>query len=380
MRNACAGSANEALDLMRNAVMAREPFKIVLLDMGMPEMDGLTLARKIKSNPAFASTHLVMLTSLGHPPSERSWKEAGIGAYLVKPVKQNRLLETLAQIIRMPETQILTQPETKAVSVAAPRKTKTTIRILLAEDNVVNQKVALRQLKKLGYAVDAVNNGLEAIKAMERQLYPVILMDCQMPELDGYKATERIRQMQTSSLFRWPNRPYIIAMTANALAGDREACLASGMDDYVSKPVRIEDLEEALQRSLSSMDTHNNPNPAPNDALIDFEAIENLRALRMEGEPDPLAELIELFLSDTPKRLEQINAALKNSAAHDLESAAHSLKGSASNLGATSLAAACARLMQNARNNELAIAASAAQSVEEQFAKVKEALLQELKK
>jgi PAS domain S-box-containing protein len=256
---------------------------------------------------------------------------------------------------------------------------KSKIRLLLAEDNAVNQKVALRQLSKLGYEVDAVNNGLEAVRALERQAYPVILMDCQMPELDGYKATQRIREMQNSSFVRWPHKPYIIAMTANALAGDREACLAVGMDDYISKPVRLEQLDNALQRGIEAMENASKSQPA-DEPLLDSAALDNLRALRMEGEPDPLAELVQLFINDTPGRIAQIQAALKKCAAHDLEAAAHSLKGSASNLGARTIAAACGRIMQHARNNEFAPATNLLKSVEADFAKVKDALLEEVKR
>jgi two-component system sensor histidine kinase/response regulator len=386
MRNASAAGADAALDLLRKAAAQRDPFKIVLLDMQMPVIDGITLAKKIKADPALAHAHLVMLTSLGYLPSERLWKDVGIAAYLVKPVKHGRLLDALTQVIH--ESEKLLQAAPKPTS-PAPRpqaanaNSKATIRLLLAEDNPVNQKVALRQLAKLGYTVDAVNNGLEAVKAIEKHLYPVILMDCQMPELDGYKATHRIREMEASSPFRWTHRPYIIAMTANALAGDRETCLASGMDDYVSKPVRIDELESALQRGLNSMQPKNDPptpTPPSEGPMLDMEALDNLRALRVEGEPDPLAELVQLFLDDTPERLAQINAALKKSDAAGLESAAHSLKGSASNLGAKNVAAACARLMQQARNHDFATATKLARTVEEDFARVKQVLLDELRR
>jgi CheY-like chemotaxis protein/HPt (histidine-containing phosphotransfer) domain-containing protein len=273
----------------------------------------------------------------------------------------------------------------KAVFSAGARDSKSSIRLLLAEDNAVNQKVALRQLTSLGFHVHAVRNGLEAVQAIEREIYPIILMDCQMPEMDGYKATECIRLMQNTSPVAWKFRPYIIAMTANALAGDREACLAAGMDDYVSKPVRLEDLNSALQRGLEAM--QRKPLSASQvralettARLVDAEALDNLRSLRMQGEPDPLAELVELFLSDTPSRIEQLHAAFKNCAAHDLEAAAHSLKGSAGNLGAQTIAAACARIMQAARAGDFGPVAPFIKSIEEDFEKVKLLLLEEMKR
>jgi two-component system sensor histidine kinase/response regulator len=383
MRNECAPGAVEALALMRKAVAANDPFKVVLLDMQMPGVDGINLANQIKTEPALASAHLIMLTSLGHLPSERLWKEVGISAYLVKPVKQSRLFDVIAQVLREAPSAAASAKAADKPASAKPIN-KATIRLLLAEDNPVNQKVALRQLSKLGYNVDAVNNGAEAVKAIERNLYPLILMDCQMPEMDGYKATGRIREMEAASPFRWMHRPYIIAMTANALTGDREACLAAGMDDYISKPVRIEELDAALQRGFTSMETGsaqpNSPAPSPEGPLVDSESLDNLRSLRMEGEPDPLAELVDLFLNDTPDRLAQMRDALQRADAMALESAAHSLKGSASNLGARVIANHCAKVMQCSRKNELAPAAALVKQIEEGFPKVKAILLDEVRR
>jgi CheY-like chemotaxis protein/HPt (histidine-containing phosphotransfer) domain-containing protein len=268
------------------------------------------------------------------------------------------------------------------------RQTRAAVRLLLAEDNAVNQKVALRQLTSLGYHAHAVNNGLEAVQAIEREVYPIVLMDCQMPEMDGYKATECIRLMQDTSPVRWKHRPYIIAMTANALAGDREVCLAAGMDDYLSKPVRLQELKEALQRGLDAMQknstskSNGQPEAKGYDMtpLVNLEALENLRALRMEGEPDPLKELVELFVVDTPSRIALLQNAVRSRVAYDLEAAAHSLKGSAGNLGAATIEANCLRLMQLSRKNDFGAAESLVARVEADFAKVKPLLLEEMKK
>ena len=377
MRNACAFDAAEALVMLRKAIAEKDPFEIALLDMQMPGADGIILASQIKASPEIASTQLIMLTSLGHLPSERLWKEVGISAYLIKPVKQSRLFEAVLQVLTEPAIAINTSPNTTPAGPVS----KSTIRILLAEDNLVNQKVALRQLAKLGFNVDAVPNGAEAVKAMERQLYPLVLMDCQMPELDGYKATGRIREMQAASPFRWSHRPYIIAMTANALAGDRETCLAAGMDDYVTKPVRVDELEAALERGLKNMESASaQTNPSNEGPMIDAEALDNLRSLRMDGEPDPLAELVELFLNDTPDRISQMRSALQSSNGIDLDAAAHSLKGSASNLGAKQIASSCARIMQHAKKNECPPAAKLVAEIEETFPKVKALLLEEVKR
>jgi two-component system sensor histidine kinase/response regulator len=250
MQKGSAASGYEALKILRAAIAAKAPYDLALLDMQMPEMDGLTLARAIKDDPAMATTRLIILTSLGQTMTNDELKAAGIDAYLVKPVKQSRLFDTVVNVMGHAEAEkVFTRPAPVQPEVvrdpASPR-----IRLLLAEDNRVNQKVALGQLKKLGQTADAVANGLEVLEALEEIPYDVIFMDCQMPEMDGYEATRMIRQREAESLQSGRFRPriYIIAMTANAMQGDREKCLAAGMDDYVSKPVRLAELQEALDR------------------------------------------------------------------------------------------------------------------------------------
>jgi two-component system, sensor histidine kinase and response regulator len=305
-------------------------------------MDGLALARAIKSKPAIANTQLVMLTSLGYLPEERRWREAGIAAYLIKPVKENRLFDTLVSVLRG-SAHVRRVPAGAKTGGAAGRSS---VRVLVAEDNVVNQKVALRQLQKLGYSADAVANGLEVLHAIKQIPYDIVLMDCQMPELDGYEATRLIRSEEHK---HQKQRLYIVAMTANALAGDREECLRSGMDDYISKPVRMEELVGAIERGLKALD-----DACHADAdILDKSLLESVRDLRAPGEPDPLAELIDLFLSDTPPRIARILDAFKAGDPAELERAAHSLKGSSSNLGAKCLANACTEIVNIARDGKL---------------------------
>ncbi len=207
----------------------------------MPETDGLELARAIKAEPALASTRLVLLTPFGKTPPSDELARAGVEACRFKPVRQTLLLNSLVDAIA---------PRTAAREAAqgtdAPAKKREGLRVLVAEDNMVNQRVALGQLQKLGYAADAVANGLEALEALERIPYDVVLMDCQMPEMDGYEATGRIREREGDR-----RHTPIIAMTANAMQGDKEKCLEAGMDDYVSKPVKLTALQEALSRALA---------------------------------------------------------------------------------------------------------------------------------
>jgi len=266
MRSDSAANGKQALQMMRSCA-GTDPYDLAILDMQMPEMDGLMLAQVIKSDPAIAATHLVMLTSLGNQLDAADMKKSGIEACVLKPVKQSRLFNRLAEVmaghvmhdqrpIEAPRTTLeadrsnshpgrITAKTGRLTVISSPPAVSPNTkgaRILLAEDNIINQKVAVGLLQNIGYAADVVANGLEAIAALEHTPYDLILMDCQMPELDGYETTQRIRAMQTNHITR------IIAMTANAMRGESEKCLAAGMDDYLSKPVRLEALRAMLTR------------------------------------------------------------------------------------------------------------------------------------
>jgi signal transduction histidine kinase/DNA-binding response OmpR family regulator len=249
MQKGSASNGFEALELMRAAAAEGKPYDLALLDMQMPEMDGMTLARAIKAEPAIASAHLIILTSMGNMHSQDELKAAGIEAYLVKPVKQSRLFDCLVTVLgRAAAEHVFAKPPKEPQTAAATDELAHLhkARILLAEDNIVNQKVALAQLRGLGFTADAVANGAEVLTALKQVPYDIILMDCQMPEMDGYESTRTIRQSERTSEATWKVPIYIIAMTANAMTGDREKCLAAGMDDYLSKPVRRPELQAAL--------------------------------------------------------------------------------------------------------------------------------------
>ncbi len=254
---AFAHSGRDALNVMRTTGAAGEPFQIALLDMQMPGMSGFALTEEIKRDPVLATTQLIIMHTVGRRGSSSSWAEAGINGYVTKPVKQSALFDAIMDAVAVPSGPRLgvnvPKPQTFKTTtelsrlmmrpVAAPRMSN--LRVLLAEDNMVNQKVALRQLLNLGFRADAVANGREVIDALARIPYRLIFMDCQMPEMDGYQATQAIRNRTGHG-----DKVTIIAMTANALEGDRETCLAAGMDDYLSKPVKQEDLERVLRRWL----------------------------------------------------------------------------------------------------------------------------------
>ncbi|HTB79883.1 MAG TPA: response regulator [Opitutaceae bacterium] len=245
--HASAVSGAEALEKIRAATAAKEPFDAAVLDMQMPGMDGLTLARHVHEDPALTGLKMLILSSMGRsiPPAELA--AAGVALTLIKPVKQTQLHDALASVLAGRTAAAMVRARRPAAPPAvAPGK----LRILVAEDNAVNQRVALLQLNRLGHRADVSANGLEVLSAVEAVRYDVIFMDCQMPELDGYGATRRLRALEAERRTRGETFTplHIVAMTANAMQGDRENCLAAGMDDYVSKPVRPADLAAALAR------------------------------------------------------------------------------------------------------------------------------------
>ncbi len=232
----------EALACLRRAVSSGTPFHAVVIDQQMPGMDGLALARAIRDDPALAATPLVLLTPFGKAVPAEKLAAAGIAQSQFKPVRPTALFDRLNRALH-PEAAGTGQPATASEN-PLPVKAPGNHRILVAEDNAVNLRVALGQLRKLGYSADAVGNGREALDALERTPYDVVLMDCQMPEMDGYAATAAIREREGTARHTW-----IIAMTANAMQGDREKCLEAGMDGYISKPTKVSDLELALSQS-----------------------------------------------------------------------------------------------------------------------------------
>jgi CheY-like chemotaxis protein len=227
--------------MLARAAACDEPYVLAIIDKQMPGMDGIELARSLSTDPRGSSTRLVMLTSSGRRGDGGAAREAGIVGYLTKPVRQAELHALLSTVMGRVDNPAAPQLVTRHTLQEAERRARP--RLLVVEDNQVNQRVALRVLENLGYAADVVGNGREAVDAVARIPYAAVLMDCQMPEMDGYRATAEIRRIEGEA-----RHMPIIAMTAGALEGDRAQCLAAGMDDYIAKPVKPDDLGAALSR------------------------------------------------------------------------------------------------------------------------------------
>ena len=338
-------------------VEAGEPFDVAVLDMMMPEMDGLALAGEIRSRHGGHDLPLVLLTSLGRFPDAQS--AGAFSAQLAKPLKASQLYQTILQVLTAGEV-----GDHAAEVTTASRQAMSSLRILLAEDNSLNQKVALRLLERLGYSADVVANGLEALAALERQPYDVVLMDVQMPELDGLDASRRI-------CARWPSnrRPHIVAMTANALPEDREACFAAGMNDYVAKPIRAEELVGALKRAGALR----NPDPGSgaSEISLDAAALQNLRDL---GGVEFLAEVVDVFLADAPALITSLRGSLEERDNDELRRAAHTLKSNGSTLGAAAFAELCRTVEQRAKEGRLDGLSERVDRIEQEYGTLQGAL------
>jgi two-component system, sensor histidine kinase and response regulator len=369
MRDVCVESGPAALTTMM-AAATKDPFDLVILDMMMPEMNGIQVAQSIKSNTALASARLIMLTSMGLRGDVADARNAGIDAYLSKPVRQSELFDCLAAVMgrRAGAQSVVTRH-----SLADSRRVSG--KILLAEDNPVNQEVALCLLESLGCTADVASDGREVLAALDATPYDVILMDCQMPHLDGFETTAEIRAREARS--PGSRRIPIVAVTANALTGDRERCLAAGMDDYVCKPIRAEDLTAVLARWLPRVVTV--PAPAKpvreGDAdAIDWKVLDGIRSLQRPGAESLLDRIVGLYLGGTPALLAQLHKAVTSGDADGARVAAHTLKSSSANVGALRVASVCKELEMLGRSGSLEGAVEMAAALDAEFARAKTAL------
>jgi signal transduction histidine kinase/DNA-binding response OmpR family regulator len=382
-----ASSGEEALRKMRQGIDDHRPFDLAILDMQMPGMDGETLGQKIKQDSDLKNTILVLMTSIGKRGDAKRLEKIGFVGYLTKPVKQSQLYDCLVTVSRLQNETALEQPMSIFTRHTICEKQQRTARILLAEDNITNQKVALSTLIKFGYSADVVKNGKEAVEALKKIPYDIVLMDCQMPGMDGYEATDKIRKWEkklkdgsadcsdsnlesTAGSKRVP----IIAMTAHALKGDRKKCLNAGMDDYIAKPIHPKKLCDVIEKWLNepegTVEAKIVHDSSPKDDIFD----KNSFLDRLLGDEDLAKEIIKGFIEDSLRQIDIIKEALDNGKPDVIHRQAHSLKGAAANMSATALKELAYQIEILGETGDLVKAASLIPKLDEQFEVLKKRL------
>jgi signal transduction histidine kinase/CheY-like chemotaxis protein/HPt (histidine-containing phosphotransfer) domain-containing protein len=324
MKPMTTGNAIEALDEMKKTAESGEPFQLVILDGMMPEIDGFELASIMQDTPRMVSATLMMLSSGDRDRDRERCRELGIASYLTKPVAPSELLNAILKALAA--SGLVTYETTKEE--LPPQATTPGLRILLAEDNEINQVVTSRLLQKEGHQVTVVGDGSDAVEALDKEEFDLILMDVQMPKMDGFQATAGIRAQERNGKSHIP----IIALTAHALKEDRDRCLQAGMDDYISKPVLPNDLYEIIQRQLSRVENKSaklGTNADVTDLELDFDVILS----GVAGDEDLLKDVIEVFIQRCPDQLDDVKAAAKKGDHEALSIAAHTLKGSLRQFG-----------------------------------------------
>jgi CheY-like chemotaxis protein/HPt (histidine-containing phosphotransfer) domain-containing protein len=356
MRPEEASDGPSGLQALHRALGEDDPFRLAIVDMQMPGMDGEAVGRAVQADARIAGTRLVMLTSLGARGDARRLLEAGFVGYAVKPVRHEELRGVLSQALAEGADGAPRPMATRHTArEAQPDFSQRRARILLAEDNITNQQVALAILRKFGLSADVVANGREALEALKTLPYDLVLMDVQMPEMDGLEATRRIRDPQTAI----PNRSIpVIAMTANAMQGDQEMCLAAGMNDYIAKPVSPAALagaiekwlpEEGGSRNEQAGNTESSLRTPPATLIWDRAAMLE----RLMGDEDLARTIREGFLNDIPQQIARLKEYLEAGDAASAARQAHTIKGAASNVGAEALRAVAFELEKAGQAGDL---------------------------
>ncbi len=379
MINLVAATPEQALELLAQAAARGTPCDIAIIDLGPPGMDALELARAIRARAAIAKVRLVMLTR--RQADLKSARAAGIDACLAKPVRQTVLYECLVNVMAG-QPQEAAAPDVRETVKTGPAGIRGAV--LLVEDNLINQQVALGILQVQGYGVTLANNGREALDAHAQGAFDLILMDCDMPEMDGFEATREIRGRERSSTAK---RVPIVALTANAMARDREECLNAGMDDHLAKPFSMLTLQNMLDRwmpqAASMQSGAAQPAaraPAKAAEVLDRPVLDELGKVLTNGKPELLARVINLYLIESPKLMQKLKQAAGASDAPEIARAAHSLKSSSANVGATVLSRYCGEIEASARRAETEEAGKIFAKIESEHGRVQTALTAEFER
>jgi two-component system sensor histidine kinase/response regulator len=330
MKTCSVESGKQALAELVSASAAGNPYELILTDMHMPRMDGFGLVEKIRDTPGLSTAAIMMLTSAGYREDAERCRQLGINSYLLKPIQKWELLVAILKVLGRdnPGPQPTTAVRRKPALVVGG------LRVLLAEDNRVNQVVASRMLEKMGHSVVVAENGKEALSLLAQQTFDLVLMDVQMPEMDGLTATEKIRKGELQSRSHIP----IIAVTAHAMTGDRELCVSAGMDGYVTKPINGRALEEAIAAVLTGGDdtglgitSRTTKKDVPPENAPAWDVAQNLESLG--GDEKLFYEILDIFLAEGPGHMSSLRHAIEEGDSAGIERTAHSLKGELAYLG-----------------------------------------------
>jgi two-component system sensor histidine kinase/response regulator len=364
MKPTTVSDAASAVSALRRAASTNAQFDVLISDCQMPDVDGFMLARRVRREPRLSKTPIVMLTSVGQSDDLVRRHRNDIDAFLTKPIKHSDLLEALARLFDVATRHAQTEPTAKRIGSRPERA----LHVLVAEDNPVNRKLVTTLLGKRGHTVKAVENGREAVASTQSESFDVVLMDLQMPEMSGFEAAQAIRQREHEGSGRLP----LIALTAHAMRGDRERCLAVGMDGYLSKPIDVDELIETVERfgvEVAAMRTEVAPQQQASDVIFD----ERAALAYSGGDRRLLKEVVQLFRSDYPSSLRRIDRALQRRDREALRLAAHHLKGAIATVGASAGRQAAAEVEQTAHSPDFEEAARAYARLRQEIARLEEA-------
>jgi CheY-like chemotaxis protein/anti-sigma regulatory factor (Ser/Thr protein kinase) len=380
----CVEGGPQGLEALRAARAQQNNFDLVILDMHMPRMDGLGVARAVSADPMISGVPMILLSSVCHAEKNQTMRAAGILRHMTKPARQSELYDCITDLmLGGAEPGQLAGRASEAGSLTDAGKVNG--HVLLVEDNPVNREVARCMLDNTGCQVECAGNGRDALDILNSRRFDLVLMDCQMPEMDGFEATRELRRMEADAGAR--QRLPVVALTANAMQGDRELCLEAGMDDYLSKPLGQAELAGVLKRWLPVALAPGEPSQPAADAQqapaqdrarsaernpISRQALENITGL--EGGDAILAKVIDIYLNDSPRILSELRAALAEQSADSLRRAAHKFKSSSANLGAERLAELCKQLEAIGRTEQIEGAAALLENIEQEYRLAESAL------
>jgi CheY-like chemotaxis protein/HPt (histidine-containing phosphotransfer) domain-containing protein len=361
-----ASNGVNALAALKKAAIIQQRHELVLIDMKMPGMNGLELGQQIKADPMLAHIPLIMLTSTLYKGGSADAKEIGFATYMTKPIRKAELLRSFKSALGNHKK----DSESSGYQSIAQRSTLSQLdcSLLLVEDNIINQEVALSMLRSFGCVVDVASNGLEALDAVKHKIYDLVLMDCMMPEMDGYSAAGEIRRRQAEN--QLPEFP-VIALTANAIEGDREKCLAAGMNDYLTKPFKPRDLHDMLKKWLHhGQGMSETPQEASTDSSMPIpipQVLSSIQLLEADYGKDLLKQVIKTYLDNAGRLMQTLENAWNTGDLKAIQMTSHTLKSSSAQVGANDLAELFRNVENDARSQRYDASGQTLASIQDQF-------------